>query len=254
MAALSKTEQPLWEEGWREGAMTPKEGATARMATHDPVLHKRRPKTKSRRPAKSLGRPRMGSSQIDAKAVINAAALELFSARNFSAVTIKDIARATGFNTALIYYYFGSKEELFRQTVALAVERAFLQFRIARQDLTAPEDVIFGWLDNHIREFATILKLIKIAIDYASTADRKVSIDGAIRRFYEEEQEVLRETLSEGIARGDFRTVGVDQTATFISTYLDGVFVRSIILRDFDPIAAIGELRSFLKSHLSVLR
>jgi hypothetical protein len=42
----------------------------------------------------------------------------------------------------------------------------------------------------------------------------------------------------------------VDETATFISTYLDGVFVRAMMLKEFDPIAAIGELRSFLNSHL----
>ncbi len=61
---------------------------------------------------------------------------------------------------------------------------------------------------------------------------------------------MLREALSAGIARGDFRKVDVDATSTFISTYLDGVFVRSVILKDFDPVAAIGELRSFLDSLL----
>jgi TetR/AcrR family transcriptional regulator, upper aerobic nicotinate degradation pathway regulator len=215
--------------------------ARARTAKARPA---RRPKTNG------VGRPKASADPIDAELAIREAALDLFSARNFSTVTIKDIAEATGLNTALIYYYFGSKEELFRSTVALAVERAFHRFRIARKDLTSPREVITGWLDNHIREFATILKLVKIAIDYASTADRKAGIDRAIRRFYVDEREVLREALSAGIARGDFRKVDVDATSTFISTYLDGVFVRSVILKDFDPVAAIGELRSFLDSLL----
>ena len=98
---------------------------------------------------------------VDAELRIREAALELFSSRNFSVVTIKDIAKAAGLNTALIYYYFGSKEELFRSAVTLAVERAFHQFRIARRDLKSPRAVIYGWLDNHVREYATILKLIK---------------------------------------------------------------------------------------------
>lgn len=101
-----------------------------------------------------------------------------------------------------------------------------------------------------VREYETISKQIKISIDYAKTAKRNVRIDEAIRRFYDDEREVLRQALSAGIANGDFRAVDVDETATFISTYLDGVFVRAMMLKDFDPIAAIGELRSFLSSHL----
>ncbi|MFA5951744.1 MAG: TetR/AcrR family transcriptional regulator [Hyphomicrobium sp.] len=200
--------------------------------------------------AKGVGRPKVGAAPLDAELKIREAALELFAARNFSSVTTKDIARATGLNTALIYYYFGSKEELFRRTVALAVERAFHQFRIVRQNLSRPRDIIYGWLDNHVREYDTITKLVRIAIDYAGTEGRKSTIDKAIRRFYDEEREVLREALSAGIACGDFRKVDVDATATFISTYLDGVIVRAVILKDFDPVSAIAELRSFMNSAL----
>ena len=54
-----------------------------------------------------------------------AAALDLFAERNFASVTIKDIARALRVNTALIYYYFDSKTDLFRATIEHAVAGAF---------------------------------------------------------------------------------------------------------------------------------
>ena len=217
-------------------------------AVQKPRAARRVPKPKPK--AKAAGRPRLGSAPVEAETQIREAALDLFAARNFSAVTTKDIAEATGLNTALIYYYFGSKEELFRSAVALAVERAFHGFRLSRQKLTRPRDIIYGWLDNHVRESEAITKLVRIAIDYAGTATRRAPIDAAIRRFYDEEREVLREALSAGIAQGDFRKVDIDETATFISTYLDGVIVRAVILKDFDPVAAIDVLRSFLSSHL----
>lgn len=203
-----------------------------------------------RKRAAVRGRPKLSVAPLDAEMRIREAALDLFSTRGFSAVTVKDIADATGHNPALVFYYFGSKEELFRSTVTLAVERAFDHFRIAREGLTHPRDIIHGWLDTHVREYETISKLIKISMDYAKTAKRKTRIDGAIRRFYDEERAVLRSTLSAGIASGDFRLLDVDETATFISTYLDGVFARAMILDDFDPIAAIGELRTFLSTYL----
>lgn len=197
------------------------------------------------------GRPKLTVATPDAELRIREAALDLFSARGFSAVTTKDIADATGFNPALIYYYFGSKEELFRRAVTLAVERAFEQFRISRQGLDHPRDIINGWLDTHIVQFDTIAKLIMISIDYARTSKRKARIDEAIHTFYDDEREVLRQTLSAGIASGEFRKVDVAATATFISTYLDGVFVRAMVLKKFDPIAAIRELRTFLDVHLA---
>jgi AcrR family transcriptional regulator len=206
-------------------------------------------KAASRRPIR-VGRPKLGVASPDAEAHICEVSLVLFAERGFSSVTTKDIADATGFNPALIYYYFGSKDELFRRAVTLAVERAFEQFRIAREGLKRPRDIIYGWLDNHVKEYETISKLIKIAIDYAKTSKRNVRIDEAIRRFYLDERDVLRSALAAGIERGDFRHVDVDETASFISTYLDGVFARAMILKDFDPIASIGELRSFLNTHL----
>ncbi len=60
----------------------------------------------------------------------------------------------------------------------------------------------------------------------------------------------MRAALVSGIERGDFRKVDVDETASFISTYLDGVFARAMILRDFDPIESIRDLRSFLSAYL----
>lgn len=200
--------------------------------------------------ASGAGRPKLSVATPDAQLRIREAALELFSKRGFSSVTTKDIADATGFNPALIYYYFGSKEDLFRQSVTLAVERAFEQFRASRQSLERPGDIIRSWLDTHIVQFDAIAKLIMISIDYSKTAPRKSRVHEVIHRFYDEEREVLRQTLSAGIACGDFRKIDVDETATFISTYLDGVCVRAVILNKFDPVAAIHQLRSFLDTHL----
>lgn len=198
-----------------------------------------------------VGRPKLDVDTPDAETHIREIALDLFAERGFSAVTTKDIADATGFNPALIYYYFGSKEELFRKAVTLAVERAFEQFRIAREGLKDPRAIINGWLDNHVKEYETIAKLIKISIDYAKTSKRNVRIDDAIRRFYEDERDVLRAALADGIKSGEFRKVNVDETASFISTYLDGVFARAMILKDFNPIQSIRELRAFLRAYLN---
>lgn len=198
-----------------------------------------------------VGRPKSGSLAVEAETAILAAALDLFAAKNFSSVRTADIAKATGFNQALIFYYFDNKEELYRRALQLAIEQAFQSFRLSRTAVEDPSGLIFAWIDTHIRAYDSIAKLIKLSIDYVSTAERKASIDRAIRTFYDDEREVLLAALEAGIASGEFDTVDANQTATFISTYLDGVFVRAMILPDFKPVPAIRGLKAYMKEHLT---
>lgn len=198
----------------------------------------------AKRTRNAVGRPKAGTLGADAEAVILAAALELFAAKNFSSVRTADIAKATGFNQALIFYYFKNKEELYRRAVLEAVEQAFKSFRSAREDVHNPADLIVAWIDNHIHAWDAIAKLIKLSIDYASTAKRKATIDRAIRTFYDQERKVLQAALEEGVARGLFGKIDTFGMATFISTYLDGVFVRALVFPEFEPTAAIEELKS----------
>jgi TetR/AcrR family transcriptional regulator len=54
-----------------------------------------------------------GQDAGTAEAILDAAE-PLFGSQGFAATTIKQIGKAAGLNPALIYYYFGSKEELYR--------------------------------------------------------------------------------------------------------------------------------------------
>ncbi|WP_378731361.1 TetR family transcriptional regulator [Nocardia brasiliensis] len=52
------------------------------------------------------------------RASILAAAQELFAERGFERATVRDIAGRAGVNQALLFRYFGSKDELFRAAIA----------------------------------------------------------------------------------------------------------------------------------------
>lgn len=57
----------------------------------------------------------MSNDDLETPDRILDAAEELFAHQGFKATTIKQIGSAAGLNPALIYYYFGSKEELYRR-------------------------------------------------------------------------------------------------------------------------------------------
>ena len=188
------------------------------------------------------GRPTRRESSNRANDLM-AAALDLFAERNFAAVTIKDIARATGVNTALIYYYFGSKRGLFRAIIEDAVAKAFAEFDRVAQVPDDPAEVISMWLNNHLHLYDRIHKLVKISLDYKGAPDKDPAIDAAIASFYDREREMLSDSIRQGIESGAFRPVDPERIARYISTYLDGAMVRAVILPDFELESAVGDLR-----------
>ena len=175
-----------------------------------------------------------------------AAALELFAERNFASVTIKDIASATGVNTALIYYYFDSKRDLFQRTIENAVENAFAEFERIEQTPENPAAVIASWLDHHLILYDRIHKLVKVSLDYKGARDKDPAIERAIEQFYDRERLLLARCIRAGVEKKIFKPVKPEILAQFISTYLDGAMVRAVILPDFNLRKAVGELREIV--------
>lgn len=204
-----------------------------------------------RRPKKTIpAGGRYKNVSPDRKQQLMAAALDLFAERNFSSVTIKDIANATGVNTALIYYYFDSKSDLFCSVIESAVNQAFENFRALRPSHQDPATVIGEWLNNHVRLFDPIHKLVKISLDYSGSPNRVPSIDRSIRQFYDEETRMLSLCIRQGVESGVFQPVDPDSVAQFISTFLDGLMVRSVILSDLNLEASLDNFREILWSAL----
>jgi len=189
-------------------------------------------------------------TQRDVAELLQSSAFDLFATQNYSSVRIKDIATATGLNSALIYYYFGSKEDLFIKVIESAVERAFIQFDDIKSTANGPRDLIFLWIEIHILQFHLLQKLAKISLDYSSTNGRIASIDKAIKTFYEKESLILKNTIKEGIASGLFNEVNPADMATLISTYLDGVLFRNVMFPNFKYKQAINVMRDFVFAKL----
>ncbi len=171
-----------------------------------------------------------------------AAALNLFAERNFASVTIKDIAQSLDVNTALIYYYFENKTDLFRATIDFAVENAFANMRELESRDADPAGLIAAWLENHVERYAEIHRFVKIALDFRGSHEGDPAIEATISSFYAKERELLSRVVRLGIEQGHFKAVDPTRMAQFISTYLDGCMVRSVILPEFELKKAVGEL------------
>ncbi len=83
------------------------------------------------------------------KAQIMKAAMGLFTERGFMGSTLRDIAQEAGTNMGLIRYHFGSKADLYRDSLAQLADPYNSACERALSELPndAPvEDLIFSWL------------------------------------------------------------------------------------------------------------
>lgn len=193
-------------------------------------------------------RPRRGSG--DRAEDILVTALDLFARSNFASVTVRDIAKACGINIALIYYYFGSKEELFRASIEYAIKQVIGGYQRLRTQQTNPIDALENWFAINLELFGILREMLKVTIDYFFSAKSATSIDRMIDKLYEDERQLLAENIRDGIAQGLFRKVDPDDTARFISAHLDGMFFATMNRRKVDLNARMENLRRVLWDHL----
>ncbi|MEV7965807.1 TetR/AcrR family transcriptional regulator [Sphaerisporangium sp. NPDC088356] len=147
-----------------------------------------------------------------------AAALELFSKHDAEDVSIDDVATAAGASRALVYHYFGGKQELYVAALRSAAEE--LQDRLrpvnggtAIEGLAAGLTRYFDFVEDHAAGFAALLR--------GGPANRAGEVgeivEGVRRRLFKmimnqmqvsEPTPVLRTTLRSWIA--SVETAGLD--------------------------------------------
>ena len=170
----------------------------------------------SRAPARAHSSVLPDESRLNRSEELLIAAFDLFAERNFASVTIKDIGAAINVNTALIYYYFGNKDELF-----LAVlEQTYADIREAERELhlqdLPPIDalralVVFTW-EHYLAhpEFLTLLNSENLH------QARHLKESTRIREMNSPLIQTLGDVLERGRRDGLFRG-GVDPLQLYIS-------------------------------------
>ncbi|MEU4538242.1 TetR/AcrR family transcriptional regulator [Streptosporangium sp. NPDC023825] len=115
------------------------------------------------KPAAGGARPARRRLTVDRRREeLMAAALELFSRRDAEYVSIDDVASAAGASRALVYHYFGGKQELY--VAALKSAAAQLEARLRPQGGQPLDELIggltryFDFVEEHATGFAALLK------------------------------------------------------------------------------------------------
>lgn len=196
-----------------------------------------------------VGRPKSGTFSVDSPSAIIETALELFAERGCQAVSTKDIAARVGFNTALIYYYFHSKEELFSRTVLLAIERAKAPFQTLYRRRLPVRDFTTQWIDLHINHLKDLRQLAKLLVDYAAM-DKIPAVDEAVSAFRQDMRAMLDSKIRDGLEADEQDPAVADDLIAMLTLFVDGVSHRSLVLPGFDPTPELDLLKTFVTARI----
>lgn len=186
------------------------------------------------------------------RASILAAARAEFAAKGLNGARVDQIARRARANKQLVYYYFGSKDELYKA----ALEATYAEIRALERALDL----------SNLPPREAMIKLIDFSLDYLNEHRefiRMLSDENALGAPHVRGSEfalktnsplldLISETLARGEAEGTFRS-GVDPLELYVSIagmtffyFANGLTLSAIFGRDLSQADAIASYREHI--------
>lgn len=157
------------------------------------------------------------------------ATLEQVEARGLASTRVSDVADALGVSSALVFYHFGTKDDLVAQAFAQAVHQDLdeLERQVARG--RDPQDR----LRRVLRAYGPTGRAVswRLWIDGWALAQREPTIGQVLRTLDRRWCAALREVIETGVAEGVFTCPDPHATVVRVSALLDGLSVAVLVYR-----------------------
>lgn len=166
----------------------------------------------------------------EVRAQIVKVACKIFTRFGFRKTTMDQIASACRKGKSSIYYYFPSKEDIFRAVVEKEAGQLKAQLELTLQASTFPVDKLKAYILFRLHNVRTLANF------YAALSEDSLSHLGFIleirRRFDQDELQVVRGILEEGVREGTFQINNPEIGAIAIATMMKGLELPLLLSDD----------------------
>ncbi len=167
------------------------------------------------------------NAKEDVKKFIIDIAQKTFSHFGFKKTTVDDIAQAARKGKSSIYYYFNSKEEIFEAVVEKEATTLITEILNEVNTTDDPKEKIKKYIltrMNGIKNLGNFYNALKN--DYLSSFE---SVEKLRIKYDNEEHNLIKNMLQEGIEKNVFKIKNTDKTAKAIVTAMKGLEIPLII-------------------------
>lgn len=136
----------------------------------------------------------------DTRKEILSSALELFSKKNYHAVSMTEIANGADISKGTLYWYFDSKEELFREIAFNGMNYFHEQFQKIAAEKTGFENKIQRLVNFVLTTLANHLTMLDVFRNNIEVLNKDFKKD--IEKMHRENITVVAKIVEEGVSEG----------------------------------------------------
>ncbi len=152
------------------------------------------------------------------------AAEELFAQKGFAATSIREIASSAEVNSAMIYYYFADKKDLYRSIVDFSSAETYRMLLKAFKGKHDPADQLRDFCTEYARAHYMRRDIVKII--HREMLAGGEDQDGFARRYFSESMKALKKILDRGMKTGRFRDIDVELTGSTLFGLILFIFLN----------------------------
>jgi len=153
-----------------------------------------------------------------------------FQKFGFRKTTMEEIAFAAGKTKSTMYYYFESKEELFKAVVEKEVGQLRSEILAAVQEKTGAKDKLYAYIFTRMNGFRKLGNFYELLKDEFLS---NLEFAEKIRTIYEKnETETLTQIIQEGVDKKEFKNLKALLTARTIVIAMKGLEAPALMETD----------------------
>jgi AcrR family transcriptional regulator len=172
------------------------------------------------------------------------ATVDLVDRLGLAAVRVGDVANELGISASLVFYHFGTKDDLVAEAFAHAVERD-----LGRIDKVAASPDPVERLRRLLRLYGPTGQAVgwRVWIDAWALAQREAHIRTVLRRLDQRWEDALRQVVDDGVAAGAFTCADPAASVRRVSALLDGLSVATLVYKTVTR----AQLRDWVAGHVA---
>jgi AcrR family transcriptional regulator len=178
----------------------------------------------------------------------------LFSVRGFDGTSVRDIAEEAGINTAMISYYFGSKEKLMEAIFELRSANIRMKVEnLLKNDSIAPLDKMFSLVDDYIEKILQSQQFHKIMICEQIVNKNPVIVD-LVNNLKKKNLTIISELIKDGQKKGAFKkNIDVAMLLNTMTGTAMQMLIGQQLYKDFNDLDKTDEtaFKKLFKNRLS---
>lgn len=167
------------------------------------------------------------------------AAQQLFQRYGFAKTTMEDIAKAMGRGKSTLYYYYKSKDDIFKDVIIHETNEVLTAvLEVCEQSGTAQEK-LFRYISTLLNKIRTTVSLYEVMkkefMEEGSACMHQPSLNEALLGFDEKQKSLLKSILLLGVQNNEFsERIGndLDLVAEVIYVSLGGFILNFTLLPD----------------------